>query len=398
MRTKTIYNLSSFIEHPKWNKFPNLEINSIEFNTKKNLITFSTNTGYRIFDLKTFKLLSILDETQEMIGNISKANVLYSSEIICFLGGDNNNYFKSNQLIFFDDFLGRSIGSLDFQERIFNFFITQYMVFICLWNKIYIFELLSLKYIHKINRVDVDDNLISVQENYNNGKKIISLSYVSTIYNQENIIDIINYWIDDKSRVTHYNKKIIKTNFENIKKIYLEGEEKIIVVNDLGNKVHIYQTNNNQLLFCIYMGNQRLNTSNFSLDPKDKFMLCLCDMDEIDIFKLTNIDNKKYVCLCNSRPDQNIYSRRKSSLNSFMGGYFNRIFNGSTVPFLYDHINQYADFYKCSFDNKRKDEIILINNLGIAFRYKFNRIKEKEPLKLIKEEILFDEIEEEEEN
>ena len=144
------------------------------------------------------------------------------------------------------------------------------------------------------------------------------------------------------------------------------------------------------------MGDQRLNTSNFSLDPKDKFMVCLCDMDEIDIFKLTNIDNKKYVCLCNSRPDQFIYHRRKSSSNSFMGGYFNRIFNGSTVPFLYDNINQYADFYRCIFDKKRKDEIILINNLGIAFRYKFNRIKEKEPLKLIREEILFDEIEEEE--
>jgi hypothetical protein len=142
------------------------------------------------------------------------------------------------------------------------------------------------------------------------------------------------------------------------------------------------------------MGNQRLNTSNFSLDPKDKFMLCLCDMDEIDIFKLTNIDNKKYVCLCNSRPDQNIYSRRKSSLNSFMGGYFNRIFNGSTVPFLYDHINQYADFYKCSFDNKRKDEIILVNNNGIGFRYKFNRIKQNEKMILIQEEILVDEEEE----
>ena len=395
MSSKAIYNLSSFLDHPKWNKLPNLEINSIEFNQKKNLIIFATNTGYRIYDLKTFKLLSILDETQERIGNISKANLLYSSEIICFLGGDNNNYFKPNQLIFFDDFLGISIGCLDFQERIFNFFITQYMVFICLWNKIYIFELSSLKYIHKISRVDVDDNLISVKENYNNIKKIINLAYVPTIYNQENIICIINYWIDNKSRVTHYNKKNIKTNFENIKKLYLEGEDKIIVVNDLGNKVHIYQTNNNQLLFCIYMGNQKLNSTNFCLDPKEKFMVCLCDMDEIDIFKLKNIDNQKYVCHCNSRPDQFINHRRKSSSNSFMGGYFDRMFNESTSPFLYDHINQYADFYKCIFDLKRKDEIILINNLGIAFRYKFNRLKEKEPLKLIKEEILFDEIEEE---
>jgi hypothetical protein len=73
-----------------------------------------------------------------------------------------------------------------------------------------------------------------------------------------------------------------------------------------------------------------------------------------------------------------------------MGGYFNRLFNDSTAPFIYDNIHQYADFYICTFDNIKKDEIILINNYGIAFRYKFNRIKEKEPLKLIKEEILFD--------
>ena len=77
-----------------------------------------------------------------------------------------------------------------------------------------------------------------------------------------------------------------------------------------------------------------------------------------------------------------------------MGGYFNRIFNVSTVPFLYENINQYADFYMCSFDNKRKDEIILVNNYGTAFRYKFNRIKEKEKMILINEEILFDEEEE----
>jgi hypothetical protein len=48
----------------------------------------------------------------------------------------------------------------------------------------------------------------------------------------------------------------------------------------------------------------------------------------------------------------------------------------------------------CSFDNKRKDEIILVNNYGIVFRYKFNRIKEKEKMILINEEILFDEEEE----
>ena len=232
-------------------------------------------------------------------------------------------------------------------------------------------------------------------EKYDKNTKIIELAYVPTIYNQENIINIISYWIDNKTfKITHFKKSGLITSFETIKKIYLEGENKIIVVNDIGNKVHIYETLNNKLLYCIYMGDQKLNISNFSLDKKEKFLICLCDLEEINIFKLKRIDSKKYNCNCDSHPDDKINFRRQSSHESFMGGYFNRIFNGSTVPFLYDNIHQYADFYICSFDNIRKDEIILVNNYGIAFRYKFNRIKEKEKMILINQEILFDEEEE----
>ena len=390
-----IEHVNSFTRHPKWNKFPHLEINSIEMNSKKNLMTFATNSGFRVYDLKTFTLLSSLDGNQELIGNIMKANVLYSSSIIVLLGADNNNYYKCNQIFFWNDMLKRTIGIINFKERIFNFFITQYMIFICLWNKIYVFELSSLQFIHKITRVDYDDNLISIKEKYDKNTKIIELAYVPTIYNQENIINIISYWIDNKTfKITHFKKSGLITSFEKIKEVYLEGENKIIVVNDIGNKVHIYETLNNKLLYCIYMGAQKLNISNFSLDKKEKFLICLCDFEEINIFKLKRIDSKKYNCNCDSHPDDKINFRRQSSHDSFMGGYFNRIFNGSTVPFLYDNIHQYADFYICSFDNKRKDEIILVNNYGTAFRYKFNRIKEKEKMILINEEILFDEEEE----
>ena len=94
--------VNSFIRHQKWNKFPHLEINSIEMNSKKNLMTFATNSGFRVYDLKTFTLLSSLDGNQELIGNIMKANVLYSSSIIVLLGADNNNYYKCNQIFFLE--------------------------------------------------------------------------------------------------------------------------------------------------------------------------------------------------------------------------------------------------------------------------------------------------------
>ena len=80
--------------------------------------------------------------------------------------------------------LKRTIGIIDFKERIFNFFITQYMIFICLQNKIDVFELFSLQFIHKITRVDYDDNLISIKEKYDKNTKIIELAYIPTIYNQ----------------------------------------------------------------------------------------------------------------------------------------------------------------------------------------------------------------------
>ena len=92
-----------------------------------------------------------------------------------------------------------------------------------------------------------------------------------------------------------------------------------------------------------------------------------------------------------------LFFRRKSTTDTFIDGYLNRLFNDSTVPFIFEKIRHYADFYKCCFNKKRKDEIILVNNYGFAFKYKFNRIKEKEPLKIIQEEILFDEDEDDNE-
>ena len=74
------------------------------------------------------------------------------------------------------------------------------------------------------------------------------------------------------------------------------------------------------------------------------------------------------------------------------------MFNDSTEPFLYNNINECGGFYKCYFDHKKKDEITLINNFGSIIKYKFNRKKEKEKLKVIKkiqviEEDLIDDFE-----
>ena len=83
-----------------WNKFPTLEINNIEFNSDKDLLIFSTNSGYRIYDSKTFTLLSNINDKQLHLGSLKKVSVFYSSYIICFLASDNNDIYKTNQIFF----------------------------------------------------------------------------------------------------------------------------------------------------------------------------------------------------------------------------------------------------------------------------------------------------------
>ena len=150
-----------------------------------------------------------------------------------------------------------------------------------------------------------------MNECYYNGKRIINLGYISSNYQNKNVVNLISFYIDNKFKLTHCKKNGIITMFDNIKQIHLEKEKKLIVVSEFGNKIHIYETDNNQLLYCIYMGNQRLNINNLSFNENEKFLLCICDLDEINIFKLNNIKGK-YNCNCISHPDKEIKYKRKS--------------------------------------------------------------------------------------
>ena len=373
-----------------WNKFPTLEINNIEFNSDKTLLIFSTNSGYRIYDSKTFTLLSNINDKQLHLGSLKKVSVFYCSYIICFLASDNNDIYKTNQIFFYNDFNNKIMSIINFQERVFTFFLTKYLIIICLWHKILIFELNTLKCIYQIINIDVHDDLITIYEDYNNEKNlnIIHLGFITTFFEKENVVSI-NSFIIKNNTITHLKKNGIITLFKNISKIYFDNNNKLIVVSEYGNKIHIYNIDNNNLLYCIYMGNQILNISNFSFDKNEIFFLCVFDLDEINIFKLIKNEKENFNCNCIFHPDNEIIKRRNSSNKSFLKGYFKRILSDCTEPYIYYSFNINGDFFKCYFNNLNDNEIILISNYGNAIIYDFNKIQ-NENLKVIKEIKLFE--------
>ena len=377
--------------NPKWNKFPQLRINYFEYSQDKKLLIIATNNGYRIYETQTFSLISSLDSFQEMIGNISKASILYSSKLICFLPEDTNQYYNPKTLIFFDDSTRKNLGIIYCKERIFNFFLTRYLLFLILWNKAYVFELKTLKFIFTINNIDIDENLISIYEDYfNNNCKIINFAVLHLNYKDNNIINLYKLLInnDNNELIGQQNLGII-TNFKNIKKFELKSKEKIIVLSQYGNKIHIYNTLNNDLLYCIFLGNKRMNVTNFNFDLKEKFLMFLLDFDEINIYKLKINNNDKYKCKCHLHSDYEVKIRRKSSNNSFLGGFFNRLVEDYTEPFLYKIIETEGNNFKLEFDMKNKNILYLISNIGITIVYNFDRKKGK--LNSIKQYDMFEE-------
>jgi hypothetical protein len=115
----------------------------------------------------------------------------------------------------------------------------------------------------------------------------------------------------------------------------------------------------------------------------------LLDFDEINIYKLKINNNDKYKCKCHLHSDYEVKIRRKSSNNSFLGGFFNRLVEDYTEPFLYKIIETEGNNFKLEFDMKNKNILYLISNIGITIVYNFDRKKGK--LNSIKQYDMFEE-------
>ena len=95
-----------------WNTNQNLIVNHIELNINKNLLVIATNNGYRIIDSNTYSIVSLVDNYQDLIGDLSKALTFFSSRYVFFVGSDNNCSFPRNQLIVWDDYYKIKAGGM----------------------------------------------------------------------------------------------------------------------------------------------------------------------------------------------------------------------------------------------------------------------------------------------
>ena len=374
-----------------WEKIPNIKILSMSYNQNNTLLILGTNYGYRILDaLHDFQIISTVDENQKELGPLKKAKILYKSSLIGFIGDKENKRFKENIFYFYSDEYKKILSKITFSQDIKDFYISSSLLFICFLTNIYVFELHSMRYIHNIQHCLFNEKLISIvedpleendDEEYFINNKVITIGYISNFQKEIRI----QRYIINKNIPNFVVKDKVSSDFDQFPEmIKLIKGLKIIVLSKNGNRLHIYDYVNNSLLYCLNLGDGNYNVNDINLGIKDKFLMFYYNAFQIDIIKLDKYI-RKVKCNCDVHNNFNLKRIKTFDFNSNKTK-INNVYSSCTISNKGKSLELI-----CQFDPKKKDIINVVNNGGFLTVYQFDRKKEGDRFKTIKNVCLFEE-------
>ena len=359
-----------------WNSgdFP-VKVNNIRFNQDNTLLTLATSRGYKIFSAKTLRKVQEESELVRELGDLKIVMTYYETSIVFFTGKKNNKKITQKQFVIFDDFSQEIIYKFESRhENIINFFVSKNAIFIALENNLVIIELYSLKIINIIEKVEINNKLVSF--NINN-----SICYL--LQNQQKKI-YINDYIFKNNLLSEIKKKYIDCPFDWVQCINISQSGNFIaIVSILGNKIHIYQKENCSLIKCILIGIRIFNIEKISFiynKTKENYFAVNINNHTINIYKINSNENIKTSCFCGNYLDDDVLNGKKNiNQNYYLLNYFWPKKNDDITEYHLNIISKnniiFSEFFIFSFQKS----FVIIDNAGFYHIYFFNKEKVEIP-------------------
>ena len=359
-----------------WNSgdFP-VKVNNIRFNQDNTLLTLATSRGYKIFSAKTLRKVQEESELVRELGDLKIVMTYYETSIVFFTGKKNNKKITQKQFVIFDDFSQEIIYKFESRhENIINFYVSKNAIFIALENNLVIIELYSLKIINIIEKVEINNKLVSF--NINN-----SICYL--LQNQPKRI-YINDYIFKNNLLSEIKKKYIDCPFDWVQCINLSQSGNFIaIVSILGNKIHIYQKENCSLIKCILIGIRIFNIEKISFiynKAKENYFAVNINNNTINIYKINYNENTTTSCFCGNYLDDDVLNGKKmTNQNFYLLNYLWPKKNDDITEYHLNIISKnsiiFSEFFIFSFQKS----FVIIDNAGFYHIYFFNKEKEDIP-------------------
>jgi len=359
-----------------WNigEYP-VKVNNIRFNQDNTLLTLATSRGYKIFSSKTLRKVQEETELVRELGDLKNVMTYYGTSIVFFTGKKNNKKITQKELIIFDDFTQKQIGKFESKkENIINFYVSKNAIFIALENNLVILELISLKIINIIERVEINNKLVSF--NINNNIAYILQNQPKKIY--------INKYAFKNNIISGLEKKYINCSFDWIQFIKLSQSGNFIsIVSILGNKIHIYKISDCSLVKCILIGLRIYNIENISFisnKQKENYFFVNLNNNSIKIYRLKNIE--KNFCICDNYLDDDILTNKikEDKINNFFSNYLFPIKKADITEFHLNIDSNNDIIFSEFFVNLFIKSFVIIDNKGFYYIYFFDKEKTKTPI------------------
>jgi hypothetical protein len=143
-------------------------INGMFINQNNTLLSIATDKGYKIYESYNFIQVSEDDDYQDLIGSLKIALTFYESQLVFFVGKEDNSTFLSNHLIIWDDIKKMKKGVIMLKENILDVYLNKEGIYILVRNKILVFGLNNLNYLYTIHDVDhIKTNSLYISRNSN---------------------------------------------------------------------------------------------------------------------------------------------------------------------------------------------------------------------------------------
>ena len=340
------------------------KINHIYLNQNKTQFCVCTNKGISTFSAQNFSPLNSSNTNEIILGEISKANLLYELNIVVFVGSENNDEYNNKKLVFYDLVNKKEIYSTFFISPIIDIKSILKYVFVISNKELIVYSYANLNEINLISSIPFlnENNLGNVIWNKKENDDLNEELYIAMYEKKEKDISVISYF--SKNYFYKKNSKTINSPFSKIQNMfYIEELDQLFLVDGTGCYISSFDIETNKLIYNLYRGNKpgeiismcKLSKNHLAVINKNK-TIHIFDLKDSNGYNIKNILYKMMSSI--------IYSTMKIRLKDVFKEFENSFFN------LY--YNKYGCFI---FNLGNSNQIYVIGYNGVGLIIKINFLK-----------------------
>ena len=338
------------------------KINHIYLNQNKTQFCVCTNKGISTFSAQNFSPLNSSNTNEIILGEISKANLLYELNIVVFVGSENNDEYNNKKLVFYDLVNKKEIYSTFFISPIIDIKSILKYVFVISNKELIVYSYANLNEINLISSISFlnENNLGNVIWNKKENDDLNEELYIAMYEKKEKDISVISYF--SKNYFYKKNTKTINSPFSKIQNMfYIEELDQLFLVDGTGCYISSFDIETNKLIYNLYRGNKpgeiismcKLSKNHLAVINKNK-TIHIFDLKDSNGYNIKNILYKMMSSI--------IYSTMKIRLKDVFKEFENSFFN------LY--YNKYGCFIY-NLGNSNQIYVIGYNGVGLIIKINF---------------------------